>query len=111
MSHRLSPFASEKRKRREFCRRQKDRRSCRHTPSVQKSKCARQVSWLTARSRVVWPSRERLPVTTLFIQPKPAGKKSQFACGLQLRGQLRIRRPLKIASPHSLFIALRSEER
>src|SRR5687767_2254851 len=79
-----------------------------HPVRSETPKCARQVSWLTARSRVVRPSREHSQWPGFFPE-RISGKKSHFACGLQLRGQLRIRRSLKISSPHSLFIALARE--
>ena len=72
-----------------FCRRQKTSTLLpAHPVRSEVSKCARQVSWLAARSRFLWPSRG----VSLSGLTK---NEVHFACGLQLRGQLRIRDHLR----------------
>ena len=80
--HRLSVVRGEAEAARDSAGGRKHRRCCRNTPSDQKlSKCARQVSWLAARSRFLWPSRGSI-LSGLT--------RRRIACGLQLRGQLRL---------------------
>src|SRR5687768_9409776 len=67
----------------EFSAHGRSLRYCRHTPSDQKYQgVRRQVSWLTARSRSVWPSRKLAPsVTTLFHTGKSHISLAVYSCG------------------------------
>jgi hypothetical protein len=96
------PFASLGRERRELLRTAERIDAAAGTPRPFSQKCARQVSWLTARSLFTWPSRKLWPPVT---PPSAEGSGESLAvyscggsCGFVLAD-----------SPHSLFITLARE--